>query len=232
MPQYIDKIGVELELAVEYVNGSYPDVNGFRCVGDGSINSTGLGDRGAREYVSRPKDFKSNWDNSEMSELESGIWKLYNKHGAAVNDSMGLHVHVSFNKEHYYQAIASERFHEHFMERVQESRLWDEYPRLQERARGQNRYAKNPSTDSIQESLNSPGSNRYRHFTFRRNTVEFRLFPALDSAKDVREAVNVITSAINSWLYNSEQEFEESDVVASESTKINDNNIQEVIEYV
>lgn len=224
MATYIDKIGLELELAVkrpENPDKSYPEVDNFDATHDGSISTSESGFK-AREYVSNPTDYKSDWDNEEMSELESGIYQLYKKHDAFGNDSMGLHLHVSFNKQHYFNSLCSMNFYEFFMDRVKDSDLYDRNSRLRERVRGV-QYAQ-PYNSSNELQRDARGSRNYKHFTYRKHmkTIEFRLMPAFDSKRDVMDAVNLITSAINSFLWNKHHEFEQSIDVKNDGSSLED----------
>lgn len=243
MARYIDKIGIELELGIDREDGDSPSVPKFRITHDGSINCSGIDCDTNREYVSVPCDYKADWMNDDMNELDSAITRLYNDHNAQTNSSMGMHLHMSFYKDYYRYAIASEDFIEYFEEEIKESDLYSEYQLLRERLRGNNSYAKKVREDDLQRAINrggASGSSRYRHFIYRSGTVEFRIMPGLDSAKDVRRAVDLLTSIVNSYLYNKRHEFEESDSIETEvvEPKIPDKedlekeDLQEVIEYV
>ena len=215
MAKYIDKIGIEVECAIQKVDGNYPRVEKFNHTHDGSVNSRTNGYYG-REYVSKPVNYKADWDNKDMSQLEAGLYQLYKTHGIHVNDSMGLHVHVSFYDEFFYHALASEKFRDYFMDKVANSELFDKNPRLRERFDGVN-YAEPVNSDDLQASLSgrAGGSRRYRHFIYRpgMETIEFRLFPAFDSMNDVKQAIGIITEAVNGFLFNKKYELEESEVL-------------------
>lgn len=207
MARYIDKIGVELEIAVDK---PAPTVKAFNREGDGSIHSNGMPDKTAREYVSEPISYKSDWDNSEMSKLESGIYKLYKKHGASANSSMGMHMHVSFYQDFYYYSLASEKFRDFFIERLKDSELYESNAQLRERVEGVNYSKPIQNHKELQAQMERHGS-RYRHFAYRPSmqTIEFRVMPAFNSKREVMDAIDFITSTINSYLFNKEHEFEE-----------------------
>lgn len=240
MATYIDKIGVELELAVKKTENGYPEVPAFEHTADGSISTPREASRqhSAREYVSKPIEYSSKWDDEEMSDLEAGIHALYRKHDAMPDRSMGTHVHVSFNKDYYYHALASMKFYEFFMQRVEDSRLYDQYQPLRRRAEGVNYAEKLSGHEEIQSSMT--GSRQYRHFTYRseRKTIEFRLMPSFESKRQVMDAVEIITSAVNSYLFNKHHEFEEEAEVVHDSSEQLDEveadaeSVSEVIEYV
>lgn len=240
MPSYIDKIGVELELAVNLTeDGHKPDVTGFRHTHDGSINSRHTGRDTALEYVSSAMDYHSSWDKGDMNKLESGIYELYKKHGAAANDSMGTHIHISFNKDHYYYALASEKFIKHFEEKVKESRLYEKNDRLKERFSGVH-YAEPVNGHSeIQSTID--GGRNYKHFTYRTGmkTIEFRLLPAFNTKLEVKQGINLITSIVNSFLYNKKQEFEETEEVKHDEedlmpdeNELSEEDVKEMIHHV
>lgn len=228
MATYIDKIGVELELAVKRTeSGERPSVTHFRHVSDGSISVNDREARNsgftAREYVSKPTDYKSDWENPDMRDLETGLYELYKKHDAYGNSSMGTHIHVSFNKPGYYAALASKRFIEHFMERITESDLYDRNDRLRERYSGVH-YAQPVSNErDIERTIR--GSRDYRHFTYRTGmkTVEFRIMPAFDRKRDVMDAIELITTTVNSYLFNKKYEFEEEAESTDDTEKLPEN---------
>ena len=240
MARYIKKIGIELEVGTFYdENGNVPTFNKFNVTHDGSINTTGLSAETAREYVSVPVSFKSDWENPEMRELEDSIYELYNHAGVEVNSSMGLHVHVSFYQDFFKTALFCKEFNELLLQKVKESELYDKYDTLHERMDGERRYAKPVTNESMQNSLDSAGASRYRHFTNRSQTVEFRLFPAMKTHKEVKRAVQIITESINSFLYSKDYELEAVEELKLESKdKIPDTqnpskqDLEEVIEYV
>lgn len=240
MATYIDKIGVELELAVKKQDGGYPSVPAFDHTTDGSISTPREASRqhSAREYVSKPIEYSSDWDSQAMSELEAGIHALYRKHDAMPDSSMGTHIHVSFNKDYYYHALASMKFYEFFMERVTDSRLYDQYEPLRRRAAGVNYAREIENHQEIQSSMT--GGRKYRHFTYRsgRKTIEFRLMPAFSSKRQVMDAIELVTSSVNAFLFNKEHEFEEEQKLEQEnSQKFDDleadaDSVSEVVEYV
>lgn len=241
MPTYINKIGVELELGVKYTeNGSIPSVSGFTYTNDGSINSRGIDADTAKEYVSEPLNYNSQWNSNDMEMLEKGIFQLYKKHGATCNESMGMHIHVSFNKDYYYYALASEKFIEYFEEKIVNSRLYENNARLRSRFKGNNRYCKKVNVNDIQQTMK--GGRKYRHFTYRsgRKTVEFRLLPAFDRKIDVKKGIDLITSIVNGFLYNKHHEFEEEvkvnknkeEDLIPDKNDISEKDITDVIEYV
>lgn len=214
MAKYIDKIGVEIECAIQKVDGNYPRIEKFNHTHDGSIRTRTNGYYG-REYVSKPINYKSDWDNEDMSQLEAGLYQLYKSHGIKVNESMGLHVHVSFYDDFFYHALASETFRDYFMDKVASSELYENNERLRERFDGVN-YAEPVTSSDLQSSLNGHlGNTRYRHFIYRKgmNTIEFRLFPAFDTMNQVKQAIELITESVNGFLFNKMYELEEQEVL-------------------
>lgn len=211
MAQYIDKIGIELELGVKRTeSGALPSVKKFNHVADGSISvSRRKRDNGfkAREYVSKPCDYNKNWTTDDLNELESGLYRLYKTHEAFGNDSMGTHVHMSFRRPIWKQALASMKFQKHLIKKIEDSDLYDRNKRLRERLDGVQYSKPFKGHQGIQSTIN--GSRSYRHFTFRSETIEFRVMPAFNKKRDVRAAVNLLAEAVNSFLWNKKHEFEE-----------------------
>lgn len=232
MGKWINRIGVELEIEVDRdADGRIPTIDGFNATSDGSIRSCDGGD--AVEYVTEPFEYC----NAGVPELEAGVRRLYEEHNARANATMGLHMHVSFNRRFYYYALASMRFYQHFMDHVRASDLWDRNARLRERAEGVQYAQPIQSHTELDYSLKRTpgGSRRYRHFIYRPNmeTIEFRLFPAMDSARDVLAAVDIVTAAINSYLAAKKYELDEELVVEVQTTDVRDRrSIEEVVQYV
>ncbi len=163
---------------------------------------------------------------------------------------MGLHIHVSLNNDRDYYRLASLKFHNWFIDRLKDSDLWDTCPRLRKRVRNEDLHPFDPDSTygyycrplenswMIDSQLKSRRQ-KYRRITFMKgkyDTIEFRLFPAMQSAEDVMNAVNIVTTSINSYLrqglYNDtlEAELTAESIQNSSETSYN-STIQEQVNY-
>lgn len=205
---WINKVGIEVECAIDK-NLSYSGkhIPQFDKQHDGSI-STQNSEAERAEYVSDPVSYPEGTE-----ALERGINNLYRKI-TEINASMGLHIHVSMNKDRDYYRLTSLKFHDFFIERVRESDLWDTCPRLRKRVRNSDShpfssrvnygYYCKPISDryTIDKQLNSHDG-KYRRINFMKHkydTVEFRLFPAMESPEKVIKAIDLVTTSINAYL--------------------------------
>ena len=131
-----------------------------------------------------------------------------------INASMGLHIHVSFNNDRDYYRLSSLKFHNWFIDRLKDSELWDNCPRLRKRVRDNDLHPLNPDVTyghfcqpitnnwTIDKQLKRR-SQKYRRITFMKtkyDTVEFRLFPAMENPEKVMEAIEIVTTSINAYL--------------------------------
>lgn len=198
----IDKIGVEIECGVEPVDGGAPSFEAFDYTRDGSVE-TGTGIKSA-EYVSDPFP----WPEQE-DEMADAVETVY-AHIGEINSSMGLHVHASLQNDYYYYALSSQRFHDWFMDRLASHDLYDDYDRLRQRMSGGNgsHYCKPIQTPNrIDEMLRGRGgrSEKYRAISYQKgkyDTMEFRIFCAMEYAEDVMAAVRLVADSIETWLDN------------------------------
>jgi hypothetical protein len=205
---WIDKIGIEVECGIDKnLRERQTRVPNFSKEHDGSIAVENSRSKG-REYVSNPVDYPEG-----IEGLEQNVRSLYGII-TEVNASMGLHIHVSMNKDRDYYRLTSLKFHDFFIERVRDSDLWDKCPRLRKRVRDSQRHPFSSSTTygyyckaindnyTIDKQLDSH-SGKYRRINFQKHkydTVEFRLFPAMESPEKVIEAINLVTTSINAYL--------------------------------
>lgn len=193
MGKYIDKYGFEVECAVSDTEV----INNFQKEYDGSLSSSnGV----CKEYVSRPFEYG---DKEERAEAETSLKNLY-EIITDINGSMGLHVHISLEKKGYYYLLASEKFTKLFNQRLKKSELWDKYKRLRDRVKENNNYAKKvEGHEDIDKMLKGHGS-RYRRVNWlamrSHNTIEFRIFPAMEKPEDVLKAVDLVTKTVNKFL--------------------------------
>jgi hypothetical protein len=163
---------------------------------------------------------------------------------------MGLHIHVSLNNDRDYYRLASLKFHNWFIDRLKDSDLWNSCPRLRKRVRNEQRHPFDPDSTyghycrplnnnwTIDKQLKRR-SQKYRRITFMKgkyDTIEFRLFPAMDSAEDVMEAIDIVTTSINAFLrqgfYNDTLQAELStDSVKTGSETSYSSTVQEQVTY-
>ncbi|MFU1780236.1 amidoligase family protein [Haloarcula japonica] len=205
---WIDKLGVEIECGIDdTLPKSQKQVPGFSFEHDGSIRTDKSQSQKA-EYVSNRIEYPD-----EIERLPGKVRQVYGNI-TEINASMGLHIHVSLNKDLYYYRLASLKFHDWFISRVKDSELWEKCPRLRKRVRNRDYHPYHsdrkygffcrPITDNstIDTQLDSYGR-KYRRITYMKHkygTVEFRLFPAMESPEKVIDAVNLVTTSINSYL--------------------------------
>ncbi|MHA1880432.1 MAG: amidoligase family protein [Candidatus Heimdallarchaeota archaeon] len=195
--KYINKIGVELEA------GYVPDLPaekikklGWKITTDGSIRIKQIGNH-AYEIVSPPI--------SNIKQLYKGVRFVY-RFVREVNESMGLHIHVSFKKKTYYQKVASMSFFYYFLKKLERSDLINEIPnllyRLQSCSWASNKICPHQIDDQI-IAERKMGTIRYTAINFCRtlhNTIEIRIFPAVSEPEQVFKCVNFSIRAINSYL--------------------------------
>jgi len=130
-----------------------------------------------------------------------------------INASMGLHIHVSLNNNRDYYRLASLKFHNWFIERLKDTDLWNRCPRLRKRVynddihpfsdHGYGHYCRPLQNSYDIDSQLKRRSRKYRRITFMKgkyDTIEFRLFPAMENPEDVMEAIDIVTTSINAYL--------------------------------
>jgi len=205
---WIDQLGVEIECAIDNtLSNSSKQVSGFSLEHDGSIRTT-KNQAEKAEYVSNRIDYPEGIDT-----LSENVVDLYER-VVEINASMGLHIHTSLNRDLDYYRLASLNFHDWFIDRLKDSDLWNECPRLRKRVRNREYHPHQtdrrygffcrPLTDnSLIDTQLKSHREKYRRITYMKHkygTVEFRLFPAMESPEKVVEAVEFVTTAINSYL--------------------------------
>jgi len=208
MGQWINKIGIEVECGVE-IDEARRDIPGFNITGDGSLRASEGIETELVEYVSEAHKYPD-----QLGDLECSVDDIY-RYVNDINDSMGLHIHVSFNRDDWYYHIASKKFHDYFIQRLKNTELWKNNKRLRKRIEGgENNVRPSDSCDhfckpledgkEIDQQLNRRGSGlkykRIVYFKHKYDTVEFRLFPAMETPEEVMEAVEITHKAINNYL--------------------------------
>lgn len=209
---WIDKIGVEIEIGI-HEDFKNRDITGFRKEGDGSLRVEEYVSY-KREYVSHPVSYPDG-----VEDLMEGVNQIY---GIVheVNYSMGLHIHVSFNRDEDRERLASLQFQDFFLNRLKESELYNrnrsDSERLRKRVEDREPHpAYSDSTyghyaqkikdrQNIDKMLRHTGGRRERKYRLFRlhpsNTIEFRIFPAMEKAERVKEAIDIVTTSINAYL--------------------------------
>jgi len=209
--QWINKVGVEIECGV-HPDHAHDEFPGFTNTSDGSLRDNG--ERTAcREFVSEAHDYPS-----QMEDLELGLNDVYEIINE-INESMGLHIHVSFTKDEYYYRLASKKFENFFLDRLQQTDLWENNAALRKRVKGNaenavtgrdaDYFCRETNPEHIDEQLKRTGGSnlKYRRIVFfkqKYDTVEFRLFSAMETAEEVMQAVDFTTRTINAYMQNTE----------------------------
>lgn len=202
MSRYINKFGLEIEGGWSVI----PDIPHFHTDPDPSLEG---GARHLTEFISEP--IKYNSDHSEP--IWEQVERLY-EYNSEMNSSMGLHIHVSLNKDGYYPFFTTKKFTEYFREYVSDN-LYKFQGKNKERLRrrlstssashGDPHYFCKAYRHYSDLDKNLRGRGRFRKVNFSnlrrsRNTLEFRVFPAMTKASAVKKAYRITTGAINSYL--------------------------------
>lgn len=217
----IDKIGVEIESVSE--NKCSYDVDKFQMTTDGSIKTNAelekedkvdidisVDDGKLEGTVKETEDEIENddelpieWvsdeiDIEDIDELKENIRKLYQNAILYVNESMGLHFHVSFKNVAEYEALESKEFEEFFIQKLKESNI-----DIEERLN--NKYCSEWNDGDIEKAKKGERETKCRHRAINlyaeadHGTIEFRIFPAMDSAEDVIRALDVLLDIIREY---------------------------------
>jgi len=205
----MNKFGIEVECAVDhdyYEDQVHP--NTFDVTGDPSLNSS---EGYCREYVSHPLTA----DEETISSFADDVQALYDFGITDINSSMGLHIHVSVQDDYHPGLLKTYRFYEFFMQHLENSDLYESSEPLRLRMEGV-RHSEPFSGEDEFASHSAPdgSSGRYRHINYnalrRHGTIEFRVFPALQQADYVMEAIGITLTACNQWLINNNWEVSSS----------------------
>lgn len=183
MKNYINKIGVEIEGGWE----DKPDE--LKC--DVSVNNE-LADY-TGEVVSYP-----------MTIDEVKDWIL-NNYPDATDDSCGLHVHLSFIDNVYYQLLMSRHFYTFYIKKMYlfKNKIGNAY--LEDRLNGYNTYCKDEYNPDEQAAATNKECIRYALINYCYNqhgTIEFRALPAFDNPRDAVRAVLYTIKIVNYYLDN------------------------------
>jgi hypothetical protein len=124
---------------------------------------------------------------------------------AVVNNTCGLHVHVSLTNDEDYVRLTSRSFEMFFKDWI---KTWAEENLKPDhifwnRFNGNNRYCYDIFRPEEQMYLKSKEESRYSHLNFcygLHRTIECRLFPAFKDPKYIKSAVHTYINCINAYL--------------------------------
>lgn len=223
--KYVDKFGIEVE-------GAWTDVPSLSLFSEETDPSIEASEGFNREMVSRPIEYNSNHQYDLWNQLKT----LY-EYKAEINSSMGLHVHVSTVKDGYYPFLTNEKFARYFTKYVADN-LYKFKGKNKKRLTRRLRTSRASSNDphyfcqSYHEpkdlTKNLQGMGRYKKVNFtnvgrRKNTIEFRVFPAMENVSGIKKAYKIATGAINSFL-----QYERPPVEIESRTGVESNSMESI----
>jgi hypothetical protein len=184
--KYILKIGAEME-------GGW-DFKPKRLGYDGSVHVDA-------PYVGEVRSPAFLW-------IESLLRWIRRWHPQYVDESCGLHIHVSFRNNLYYSQLMSEEFYRYFLEKTKAWAKKKEKEGLDmdifwDRWNGYNDYCRKRFDPESQAQATDKESCRYAHLNYCfsiRGTLECRLFPMFETYELSCEAVRLFYRIVNSWL--------------------------------
>lgn len=187
---FIDKIGVELEGGWNKIP---PDVNEIGHDGSVMVIAKHVGE--IASPPGKPKEILS--------------WVLRN-HPTAVNQTCGMHVHVSFRRILDYSRLADRDTSRKFL--IRRLRQWGnknkfgtvrpEHP-FWDRLKGENRYCKAGWNPEEQISADSRVEERYQQMNFcwgLHRTMEVRVLPAFKIPEVSVDAIKCVLKAVEDYL--------------------------------
>lgn len=194
----ISKIGVELE-------GGWSKSPPDACIyHDGSVNvSDEMGNDG---YSEDDIDDLQGEISSEPLTIDDALKWVLKNYPDYINETCGLHVHVSFNHDLDYHKIMSSKFYEFFIMRIEE---WGEKntilknSQFWKRLSGDNAFCKCKFDADNQWEATSKREVRYRHLNYcfkLHHTVECRLLPMFRDKRLAVSAIKEICQIIEDWL--------------------------------
>lgn len=178
---------------------------GYTHVGDGSIESS--------QYA--PVEFNSAV--YERNELPKALrdFATIAEHVKEVNNTMGLHVHVSFPDPKAFDRLCSVEFPRYFEQKFRESFIYEKNGRTvgrKELARLRNRYCRVPSETArdennlLHEQITAAGKDQSRYTAVNYNayqchkTIEFRVFPATRNPAKFAKYLVFLFAVVDSYL--------------------------------
>lgn len=188
--KFVSHIGIELEGGWDSTptgvrpDGSLRNINGASCIG---------------EVASPPID--------NFSELEEYVKKFCPKY---VNESCGLHIHVSFKSSSHYLTLMEDKFYKYFLARMKDFGTKMEFPTnhlFWNRYEGKNKFCINEFYPERQINLNHKDSIRYTHLNYcytLHKTIECRMFPAFNDVDTIMSTIKELVNCYELYLsYNS-----------------------------
>lgn len=181
---FINKVGLELE-------GGWTDIRGFHLVHDGSVN---IDAPFVGEVVSKPL---------EPSGIET--W-LFNAYPDVLNETCGLHVHVSVKNPLYYAHLMELEFQEYLIKALitwgNKIKIRADHP-FWSRVRGENTYASFNFWPERQWDRKEHHGERYTalNYTWARfQTVECRVLPGFKQKECALGAIFAVIDAFETFL--------------------------------
>jgi hypothetical protein len=215
-------IGYELEAGLEN-SGDVKNVArqlGFHIGEDGSVCCDDFDNWEAelRSPVYRGKKGKKLWmwelKKPEIDDKLFSDFEQLSHYVREINDSMGLHIHVSFKNKKHYQYLFSLAFVKFFQKEYARN-----FKKPVERDRMDNEFCEFYDTDDVyefndikDEALGSHDKCDARCHSVNFNaypvhkTIEFRIFPATKKATDFKRYVNFVTCCVTSFISEVEKE--------------------------
>lgn len=196
--KYINMIGAEIEAAytTEDFRGlrDWAYLNGMvELHDDGSINVEDMSYQ--KEAVTQPT--------ANMAVFEKVIKDLYT-FNPEVNDSCGLHFHISLKKESDYMRLLNYKFYKFFERQIAALAKRELTKRLDGSYSEKYHSEKGFNTDTmLQYQDSSKSSYRYRAVNYCYNlhgTVEFRVFNACKTAQEVLFYANFLIDCVEFYL--------------------------------
>jgi hypothetical protein len=188
------KYGVEIEC---YLKNSTPQQGeNYNLTTDGSLRLGSFSNSGGQMMEIRvgPADYKM---------TVKTVKDLYKNYVKGVNDSCGLHIHIS-RPDNDLNAFCSFAFYKYFMKRIFE--LLPEHTEAL-KARMSNTHCRELSLDEMKSIMYDGVSSRFDRYKIinwhayrRHGTVEFRIFPAMEKASGAVKCINTVTRIVNEWI--------------------------------
>jgi len=190
--KFIDKLGFEVECGVEEV----VRLDGFDTHEDGSVDC---------EH-SRPIEYVVMPPITNIVTAQVLLDRVYSRI-EEINNSMGYHIHISMKYPYHIPCLASMKFQDYYKHHLRKTKLWNS-DRVQYRWNEMQEYtAPYERFSDISAQLNG-GFTRYAWLNFNsfydHGTIEFRHFPAFQTANRCMMATQLTLDVVESYLNNVE----------------------------
>lgn len=182
--RYVNRVGIELE-------GGWNDPLEFALDHDGSVNVDATHNGEVPSPPLRPKEIPK--------------WMLEH-YPDAVNQTCGMHVHVSVNHQWHYARLMEKDFLQHIKESL---KTWGKALAIRKnhpfwsRLNGENQYCRDEFHPEAQIQHRDKGGERYTmlNYTWNRyRTVECRVLPGFAAPEIGISAVYAVVDAFESYL--------------------------------